>query len=55
MSPALQPMAVQYYCHMPPSVSRDQYTALSLEGVLGDTDVYFAYLRFWYNFDTVLC
>ena len=28
MSPALQPMAVQYYCHVSSSVSRDQYTAL---------------------------
>ena len=25
--------AVQYYCHVSPSVSRDQYTALPLEGV----------------------
>ena len=30
----LRPMAVQYYCHVLPSVSRIQYTALSLEGVL---------------------
>ena len=34
MSPVLQPMAVQYYCHMPPSVSRDQYSVLPLERVL---------------------
>ena len=34
MSPELQPMAVQYYCHESPSVSRDQYTALPLERVL---------------------
>ena len=42
MSPELQPMAVQYYCHMSPSVSGDQYTALPLEGVLVSwyTDVY---------------
>ena len=32
MSPELQPMAVQYYYHVSPS--RDQYTALPLEGVL---------------------
>ena len=29
-----QPMAVHYYSHVSPSVSRDQYTALPLEGVL---------------------
>ena len=51
MSPVLQPMAVQYYCHVPPSVSHDQYTALSLEGVLVTWYIY----TFWYNFDTVLC
>ena len=34
MPPALQPMAVQYYCDVPPSISHDQYTALSLEGVM---------------------
>jgi len=34
MGPELQPIALQYYCHMSPSVSRDQYTALLLEGVL---------------------
>ena len=34
MSPELQPMTVQYYCHVSPSVSRDQFTALPLEGVL---------------------
>ena len=28
MSKELQPMAVQYYCHSSPSVSREQYTAL---------------------------
>ena len=33
MSPELQPMAVQYR-HVPLSVSRDQYSALLLEGVL---------------------
>ena len=55
MSPELQPMAVQYYCHVSPSVSRDQYTALPLEGVLvtwyGHTSHIY---RFWYKFDTVL-
>ena len=30
MSPALQPMAVQYFCHLSPSVSCDQYTALGI-------------------------
>ena len=45
MSPKLLPMAVQYYCHMSPSVSRDQYTALLLEGVLVTL----------YGRDTVLC
>jgi len=34
MGPELQPMVVQYYCHASPSVTRDQYTALLLEGVL---------------------
>ena len=34
MSPELQPMAVQYYCHMSLSVSCDQYTALPLAEVL---------------------
>ena len=47
---------MQYYCHVSPSVSRDQYTALLLEGVLvtsyGRTSSLYA---FWYNFDTVLC
>ena len=34
MSPELQPIAVQYYCHVSQSVSSDQYTALPLEGIL---------------------
>ena len=51
MSPELQPMPLQYYWHMSPSVSRDQYTALQLEGVL----VTWYGRMFWYNFDTVLC
>ena len=29
-SPELPPMAVQYRCHMSPSVSHDQYTVLPL-------------------------
>ena len=33
-SPELQPMAVQNYFHVSPPVSRDQYTAVPLEGVL---------------------
>ena len=55
MSPAPQPTAVQYYCHVPPSVSRDQYTALSLEGVLVTwyRRIFYIYTS-WYNFDTVL-
>ena len=28
-------LQLQYYCHVSPSVSRDQYTALPLVGVLG--------------------
>ena len=43
-------MAVQYYFHVPPSVSRDQYTALSLEGYGRASYLY----MLWYNFDTVL-
>jgi len=43
MSPERQPMAVQYYCQLASSVSRDQYTEL-----------HYIY-TFWYNFDTVLC
>jgi len=55
MSPALQPMAVKYYCHMPASVSRDQYTALSLERVLVTWYGCISYIyTFWYSFDTVL-
>jgi len=47
--------AVQYYCHVPPSVSRDQYTALSLEGVLVTWygRIFYIYTS-WYNFYTVL-
>ena len=54
MSPELQPMAVQYYYHVSPS--RDQYTALPLEGVLvmGYRRIYLTYVRID-NFDTVLC
>ena len=46
MSPELQPK-VQYYCHMSPSVSRDQYTALPWrEFWSSDKDVYLTYVRF---------
>ena len=45
MSPELQQIAVQHYCHMSPSVSWGELW-------LRDADVYFA---FWVNFDTVLC
>ena len=56
MSQELQPMAVQYYCQMSPSVSRDQYTALLLEGVLGTSYGRISYIyAFWYDFDTVVC
>ena len=56
MSPELQPMTVQYYCHVSPSVSRDQYTELPLEGVLATWYRRISYIyTFWYNFDTVLC
>ena len=34
MSPELQPKIMQYYCHVSLFVSREQYTALPLEGVL---------------------
>jgi len=54
MSPELQPM--QYFCHVSPSVSCDQYTALPLEGVLVMWYERISYIyTFWYNFDTVLC
>ena len=33
-SPELPPIAVQYRCHVSPSISRDQYTALLLVEVL---------------------
>ena len=54
--PELQPMVVRYYCNMSTSVSRDQYTALPLEGVLvtgyeRKSNIY----TFWNNFYTVLC
>ena len=48
MRPELQPMAVQYYCHVSQSVSRDQYTAL--EGYGRASYLY----MLWYNFNTVL-
>ena len=56
MSPEL-PMAVQYYCHMSPSVSCDtnQYTALPLQGVLVTCYGGISYIyTLWYNFDTIL-
>ena len=53
MSPALQPMAVQYYCHVSPSVSGDQYTAMPLEGVLVTWYGHISYIyTFCYNFFT---
>ena len=56
MSPELQPVAVQYYCHGSPSVSRDQYTALPLEGVLvARYERKFYIYTFWYKFETVIC
>ena len=43
------------YCHVFPSVSRDQYTALPLEEVLVTWYGRISYIyTFWYNFDTVL-
>ena len=33
MLPELLPVALQYYCHVSPFVSCEQYTALPLEGV----------------------
>ena len=40
IGPELLPMTVQCNCHTSRSVSRDQYTALTLVGVLSrDTDV----------------
>jgi len=56
MSSELQPMAVQYYCHVSPSVFSEQYTALPLDGVLVTWYGRISYIHtFWYNFDTVLC
>ena len=46
MSPELQPMVVQYYCHVSPSLSRDQYTAQWREFWSRDTDVYLTYIHF---------
>jgi len=54
MSPELQPMTVQYYCHMSSSVSRDQYTGLPLEGV-NVIQTYILHINVFYNFNTVLC
>ena len=52
----LQPMAVQYYCHLSSSVSRDHYTVLPLEGVLVTWYGRISYILYmlWYNFDTIL-
>ena len=44
MSPELQPMAVQYYCHVSPSVSRDKFTALPLEGYVIRTYILHIYV-----------
>ena len=53
MRPELQPMTMQYYCHVSPSVSRDQYTTLPLEGVMVTWYGRASYkYMFWYNFYT---
>ena len=47
MSPKLQPMAVQYYCHVPPSVSHCQCMHYYWREFWShDTDVYLTYIRF---------
>ena len=46
MSPELHPMAVHYYCHVSPSVSRNQFTALPLEE-LWSRDTYITYGYIW--------
>ena len=42
MGPKLQPMAVQYYCHVSPTVSHDHWR----EFWSRDTDVYYTYTCF---------
>ena len=56
MSQELQPMAVQYYCHMSPSISRYQYTAMPLEGVpwSRDTDIYLTHIGLLPGFVIIL-
>ena len=47
MSPELQPMTVQYYCHVTQSASSDQYTPLPLRELWSrDSDVYLTNIRF---------
>ena len=52
MSLELQPMAEHYYCHMSPSVSRDQNTALTFWS--RDTDVYLTCVYIYIRFDIIL-
>jgi len=54
MSPELQPMAVQYYCHVSPSISRDQIDCTAIGGSSGHVIGTYI-LHVWYNFNTVLC
>ena len=57
MSPVLSPMAVQYYCHMSLSVSRDRLNC-HLRGFWSrDNEVFFTYTlyMFLYDFNTVVC
>ena len=55
MSPELQTIAVQFYYHVSPSVLRDQYTELPLEGVMVTWYGRISYIcTFWYNFDSFM-
>ena len=57
MSPELQPMAMQYYCHVSLSVSRDRLNC-HLRGFWSrDNEVFFTYTlyMFLYDFNTVVC
>ena len=57
MSPELQPMAMQYYCHVSLSVSRD-WLNCHLRGFWSrDNEVFFTYTlyMFLYDFNTVVC
>ena len=47
MSPELQPITVQYYCHVSPSVSHEQYVHCHRRGFWSRaTDVFLIYIHF---------